>query len=58
MDKKWRLIRKYEGDSEWMMQKSKGMHQKSFDRIRDKISQLDDMAMQKMEQMFGRFPGM
>jgi hypothetical protein len=55
-DKKWNLIRKYGGDSEWTIQKPKGMHQKTFDRIRDEIWRLDDLAEQKLMQMLGKFP--
>jgi hypothetical protein len=56
IDKKWHLIRKYGGDSEWTMKKPKGMHHKTFDRIRDEISKLDEMATLKIAEMFG-FPG-
>ena len=57
IEKKWNLIRKYGGDSEWTIQKPKGMHQKTFDNIRDEIWRLDELAMQKITQMFGRFSG-
>jgi len=42
---------------EMTMEKPKGMHQKTFDRIRDEVSRLDEMATLKIAEMFG-FPGM
>jgi len=53
--KKWALIRKYGGDSEWDIKRPKGMHQKTFDRIRDKIWRLEELAMQKIGEAFGKF---
>lgn len=58
IDKKWNLIRKCRGDSEWTQQKPKGMHQKTFDRIQDEICRLDELTTQNIAEMFGRFPGM
>lgn len=57
IDKKWHLIRKYGGDSEWTMKKPKGMHQKTFDQIRNEVCRLDEMATLKIAEMFG-YPGM
>lgn len=48
IDKKWRLIEKYGGSSEYSVQKPKGMHQKTFNRIRDEILRLDDLVIEKI----------
>jgi hypothetical protein len=54
IDKKWHLIEKYGGERVWSMQKPKGMHQKTFDRIVDEIWRLDRLAMEKIAEMFGK----
>jgi hypothetical protein len=56
IDKKWDLIRKFGGDCEWSIKRPKGMHQKTFEQYREEIWRLNELAEQKLMQMFGRFP--
>lgn len=44
LNKKWALVHKLGADSDFITEKPKGMHRKTFDRIRAKIEALDDQA--------------
>lgn len=53
IDKKWDLIHKCSGNSEWSMKKPKGMHQKTFNRIRDEVYRLDELVTRKLFRFLG-----
>lgn len=53
IDKKWELIRKMGGDSEFIIHKPKRMHRKTFDRIQKEIWQLNELAERGIMEIFG-----
>ena len=52
IDKKWDLIRKLGGDSDFV-QKPPGMHNKTFTRIREEIWRLNELAERGIAEQFG-----
>jgi|SRR5579862_133308 len=44
IDKKWKLIRKLGGNSDFITQKPKRMHQKTFNKLQEEIWRLDELA--------------
>lgn len=53
ISKKWALIHKLGGNSDFITHKPKRMHQKTFDRIQKEIRRLDELADQGIVERFG-----
>jgi hypothetical protein len=52
IDKKWALIRKLGGSSDFIAHKPKRMHQKTFDRMQEEILRLNELAEQGIFERF------